>query len=60
MELLCKDFKIVIDEFSGSPIEITSLEDEYHMNWVREDYIWGKVNGFETVSVKKTESRNII
>ena len=56
MELLSGDFKVTIDEKTGSPTSIISLKDEYKMNWIRSDYEWGKVNGFKTENIEKTNS----
>ena len=56
MDLLCKDFKVSIDEKTGSVSDIISLKDKYSMNWVRRDYIWGNVEGFVTENIEKTQS----
>lgn len=53
MELSCDKFKIIIDDISGCPVNITSLEDEYGMNWIRSDYPWGRVDGFENLTTEK-------
>lgn len=56
MELSCANFKVLIDDATGYPISITSLKDQYNMNWIRNDYPWGKVCGFENLKVVNTES----
>lgn len=56
MLLWCKDFTVLIDEKSGSPLEIKAADDLYGMNWLRSDYPWGSVMGFRTQSVKIGEN----
>ena len=46
MLLFGEDFKIEIDEESGTPRAIVSLSDPYEMNWLREERAWGEVAGF--------------
>ena len=54
MELLCENFKVLIDEVTGSPTKISSLLDSYEMNWIRGDYPWGSVLGMDIQRVDKT------
>ena len=56
MEFLCENFKVCIDQNTGSLTKIVSLKDQYQMNWVRGDYPWGKVDGFEFANIKKTKN----
>ncbi len=56
MKLLSEGFSVVIDEKRGFPTVITSLKDEYQMNWIRSDYPWGKIDGFRIVNVEKTQN----
>ncbi len=56
MELSERNFKVIIDEKTGSPTSIISLKDEYKMNWIRGDYPWGKVGDFEIEMTEKVEN----
>ena len=47
MVLLCENFKVVLDDLTGTPLELTASNDPYQMNWIRKDYPWGAVAGFE-------------
>ena len=55
MELLSQDFKITIEDASGTPKELICRWDDYGMNWIRGDYAWGTVDGFDLVRVEKME-----
>ena len=52
MVLLCENFKVVLDDLTGTPLELTASNDPYQMNWIREDYPWGTVAGFELQRVE--------
>lgn len=56
MDLVCENFKVLIDEKKGYVNQITFLKDQYKMNWIRQDYPWGKVTGFEYQMVDKIEN----
>ncbi|MBE6696083.1 MAG: hypothetical protein E7587_06475 [Ruminococcaceae bacterium] len=56
MELLCDNFKVLIDDITGAPVELISLNDPYKMNWIRNDYPWGTVIGIDTQQVETTDS----
>ena len=56
MELLCENFKVVLNDFTGIPTELLYVDDTYEMNWIRGDYPWGMVNGFDLQQVEKTEN----
>ena len=55
MELLCENIRVLIDDVTGAPRELTSPLDPYKMNWIRGDYPWGTVIGTEPRRVEKTD-----
>lgn len=54
MKLHGENFKVVLDDLTGTPLELTSSNDPYEMNWIRGDYPWGTVTGFDIQCIRKT------